>query len=227
MASPATRTCGRPWTRPGRSTSSMSSAEPTCAPAHAREAVEVGAGCLWLQLGIASREAGRIALEGGLKVVMDRCTIIEVRRAQRARARADGRDELADPFRADPEVAAADRPPDRDDRAGVHGATDRDARARATSCPDAVVDDAGRDFGLAGPRDVALLALPAATRLAHPPISGFFVGAVGIEAGSGDLVLGGNLEFPGLDLAIHDPRRGLRRDAHVRARYRPGGPGDR
>ena len=50
---------------------------------HAREAVETGAGCLWLQLGIASREAGRIALDGGLKVVMDRCTIIEYRRMER------------------------------------------------------------------------------------------------------------------------------------------------
>jgi predicted CoA-binding protein len=46
----------------------------------AREAVEVGARCLWLQLGVASREAGRIAHEGGLSVVMDRCTAIEVRR---------------------------------------------------------------------------------------------------------------------------------------------------
>ncbi len=49
---------------------------------HAREAVAVGAGCLWLQLGVASREAGRIALEGGLKVVMDRCTIVEYRRME-------------------------------------------------------------------------------------------------------------------------------------------------
>lgn len=48
--------------------------------AHAREAVAVGAACLWLQLGVASREAGRIAVEGGLRVVMDRCTIIEYRR---------------------------------------------------------------------------------------------------------------------------------------------------
>lgn len=52
-------------------------------PAHALEAVAVGAGCLWLQLGIASREAGRIALDGGLKVVMDRCTIVEYRRIER------------------------------------------------------------------------------------------------------------------------------------------------
>jgi uncharacterized protein len=46
----------------------------------AREAVAVGARCLWLQLGIASRAAGRIAHDGGLAVVMDRCTIVEVRR---------------------------------------------------------------------------------------------------------------------------------------------------
>jgi uncharacterized protein len=47
---------------------------------HAREAVAVGARCLWLQLGIANAEAARIAHEGGLSVVMDRCTIIEHRR---------------------------------------------------------------------------------------------------------------------------------------------------
>jgi predicted CoA-binding protein len=46
-------------------------------PEHAREAVAVGARCLWLQLGIVSREAGRIAHDGGLAVVMDRCTVIE------------------------------------------------------------------------------------------------------------------------------------------------------
>jgi hypothetical protein len=48
--------------------------------AHAREAVEVGARCLWLQLGVASEEAARIAHSAGLAVVMDRCTIIEHRR---------------------------------------------------------------------------------------------------------------------------------------------------
>jgi predicted CoA-binding protein len=45
-----------------------------------REAVATGARCLWLQLGIANREAGRIAHEAGLLVVMDRCTIVEYRR---------------------------------------------------------------------------------------------------------------------------------------------------
>lgn len=45
--------------------------------AHAREAVAVGARCLWLQQGIANAEAGRIAHAAGLSVVMDRCTAIE------------------------------------------------------------------------------------------------------------------------------------------------------
>jgi predicted CoA-binding protein len=50
-----------------------------CVP-HAREAVAVGARCLWLQLGVVNWEAARIAAEGGLSVVMDRCTAIEWRR---------------------------------------------------------------------------------------------------------------------------------------------------
>jgi cytidine deaminase len=47
---------------------------------------------------------------------------------------------------------------------------------------------------------LALAALPVADRLARPGISRFRVPAVGIEAGSGDLVLGANLEFPGTEL---------------------------
>lgn len=46
-------------------------------PAIAEEAVAVGAAALWLQLGIVSAEAARIASEAGLEVVMDRCTKIE------------------------------------------------------------------------------------------------------------------------------------------------------
>ncbi|MEM9562897.1 MAG: CoA-binding protein [Actinomycetota bacterium] len=46
-------------------------------PTIAREAVEVGASTLWLQLGIWSDEAATIASEAGLHVVMDRCTKIE------------------------------------------------------------------------------------------------------------------------------------------------------
>jgi predicted CoA-binding protein len=46
-------------------------------PEHAREAVAAGARCLWLQLGIVSAEAARIASDGGLAVVMDRCTKVD------------------------------------------------------------------------------------------------------------------------------------------------------
>ena len=53
---------------------------------HARDAVAAGARCLWLQLGIASEEAGRIAHEAGLSIVMDRCTLIEHRRLMGGRA---------------------------------------------------------------------------------------------------------------------------------------------
>lgn len=53
---------------------------PEFCPDHAREAVAAGARCLWLQLGIVSEEAARIAAKGGLSVVMDRCTKIEVGR---------------------------------------------------------------------------------------------------------------------------------------------------
>lgn len=42
-------------------------------PDVARDAVKAGAKVLWLQEGISSDEAERIATEGGLKVVMDRC----------------------------------------------------------------------------------------------------------------------------------------------------------
>jgi len=43
----------------------------------AREAVAIRAKVLWMQLGIRNEEAARIALEGGLDVVMDRCVKIE------------------------------------------------------------------------------------------------------------------------------------------------------
>jgi hypothetical protein len=49
-------------------------------PVHAHEAVAAGARCLWLQLGIASAEAGRIAHEAGLSVVMDRCLAVDAAR---------------------------------------------------------------------------------------------------------------------------------------------------
>ncbi len=50
-----------------------------CVPI-AEEAVAIGARALWLQLGVVSWEAARVAAAGGLAVVMDRCTAIEHRR---------------------------------------------------------------------------------------------------------------------------------------------------
>lgn len=50
----------------------------------AREAVSIGARALWLQLGVVNWESARIAAEGGLSVVMDRCTAIELRRLPRS-----------------------------------------------------------------------------------------------------------------------------------------------
>jgi predicted CoA-binding protein len=47
-------------------------------PPHAREAVAAGARVLWLQLGIVSWDAARIAHAGGLGVVMDRCLSVEL-----------------------------------------------------------------------------------------------------------------------------------------------------
>ncbi len=50
---------------------------PDFTPHHARKAVEAEAGVLWLQLGIVNDEAGKIALDGGLGFVQNRCTKIE------------------------------------------------------------------------------------------------------------------------------------------------------
>jgi len=47
------------------------------APAIAEQAVRVGAGALWLQLGLRSDQARRIAIEGGLRYVEDRCMAVE------------------------------------------------------------------------------------------------------------------------------------------------------
>ena len=47
------------------------------APAIARQAVEIGAKVLWMQLGVINAEAAGMAREAGLMVVMDRCCKIE------------------------------------------------------------------------------------------------------------------------------------------------------
>jgi predicted CoA-binding protein len=50
------------------------------APAHAREAVAVGAKAFWLQLGLRSDEARTICEGAGIDYVEDLCTAIEHRR---------------------------------------------------------------------------------------------------------------------------------------------------
>ena len=49
---------------------------PEFTPDVARSAVATESGALWLQQGVISAEAARIAHEGGLAVVMDRCTAV-------------------------------------------------------------------------------------------------------------------------------------------------------
>ena len=50
---------------------------PAAVPQIAREAVQIGAGALWLQFGVISLEGAEIATKGGLRVVMDRCMKVE------------------------------------------------------------------------------------------------------------------------------------------------------
>ena len=50
---------------------------PEALPDIAREAVAIGAGALWCQFTVINEEGGRIAEEGGLSVIMDRCIKVE------------------------------------------------------------------------------------------------------------------------------------------------------
>ena len=50
---------------------------PDAVPGIAAEAVRAGAKALWCQYGVINAEGGRIAEEGSLKVVMDRCMKVE------------------------------------------------------------------------------------------------------------------------------------------------------
>jgi predicted CoA-binding protein len=50
---------------------------PDAVPEIARDAVEIGAGALWCQFGVISDEGARIAEDGGLAVILDRCLKVE------------------------------------------------------------------------------------------------------------------------------------------------------
>ncbi|SMY07136.1 hypothetical protein [Flavimaricola marinus] len=99
------------------------------------------------------------------------------------------------PFQADPQVPA---------RLACHDAEAvRDAAApliEAGVLPRADALDLVDRFGLGGVSDLMCHLLETAKGLSRPPISGFVVGAVGLGAATGDLILGGNMEFPGTSL---------------------------
>ena len=50
---------------------------PDALPAIARDAVAIGAGTLWCQFGVINEEGARVAEEGGVTVIMDRCLKVE------------------------------------------------------------------------------------------------------------------------------------------------------
>ena len=50
---------------------------PDALPGFAREAVAIGAGSLWCQFGVINEEGARIAEDGGVTVIMDRCLKVE------------------------------------------------------------------------------------------------------------------------------------------------------
>ena len=50
---------------------------PDALPGIAREAAAIQAGALWCQFGVVNEEAARIAEDGGVPVIMDRCLKVE------------------------------------------------------------------------------------------------------------------------------------------------------
>jgi predicted CoA-binding protein len=50
---------------------------PNALPQIARDTVAIGAGAVWCQFGVINEEGARIAEEGGVTVIMDRCIKVE------------------------------------------------------------------------------------------------------------------------------------------------------
>ena len=50
---------------------------PDALPGIAQDAVAIGAGTLWCQFGVINEEGAKIAAEGGMTVIMDRCIKVE------------------------------------------------------------------------------------------------------------------------------------------------------
>lgn len=103
------------------------------------------------------------------------------------------------PFRADASIR--DRIASLEATIGEALAADIAAAARDALLPREAADGLIAKYKLSGIEELMVLALPVARRLAIPPISSFFVGAVGLERETGNLLFGGNLEFPASHLA--------------------------
>jgi cytidine deaminase len=113
------------------------------------------------------------------------------------------------PFRADPAVGEqlAWLENERGDaiRGAVGEALSRPAKADPIDNMGGVLPKQAADR-IAASNDITietlmLLSLGIANGYARPKISNFTVGAVGLETGTGNLVFGGNLEFPGASIA--------------------------
>ncbi|HEV7651051.1 MAG TPA: CoA-binding protein [Actinophytocola sp.] len=50
---------------------------PDALPGIARQTVQLGAGAMWCQFGVVNEEGARIAEDGGVTVIMDRCIKVE------------------------------------------------------------------------------------------------------------------------------------------------------
>jgi cytidine deaminase len=108
------------------------------------------------------------------------------------------------PFHADPAIreglAALDASIGLDVRKAVAHGLDRTRRDVARNNGGVLqredVDEIRHGYGLSV-EELLLLARPAADAYARPPISDFHVGVIGLEADTGNLIFGGNLEFVG------------------------------
>ena len=58
------------------------------------------------------------------------------------------------------------------------------------------------EFGMRSVDELMVQLLPVARTFAHPPLSNFYVGVVGLEAETGNLLIGFNVEFPGTSMGL-------------------------
>jgi cytidine deaminase len=114
------------------------------------------------------------------------------------------------PFRADPEIrlrqehlAQSIGIAIRDEILGLlSGSVRHPGGNDGAMLPKQQADSLIARYSLNSVEELMLLALQPARAFARPPISSFFVGAVGLERETGNVVLGGNMEFPNTHLGF-------------------------